>query len=193
MSIIGQLINAPIQGENLTVNSKNYAWHRPPKYSDFDSAFAYCVDEVIVNEARLTSGIALVMGGVSATAAISTVLLTMVKDGNISPDMSLLLAGPLFKVFSKTLDLAGVKYLSGFESVENTASFYEKLQSQDSSPLKKVPLPKEVTEETQDIAEKIEDSSNVPVGGLMGKQPTEETFVEMDIDSGTTNLLEQDS
>ena len=188
MAITGQFIKAPIQGENLTVNSKTYAWHRPPQYSNFDDAFRYFVDHAIGDKSRLESGMTLVVGGIPATSAISSLLINMVKDGRISPDMSLLLAGPAYKVFTRMLDVAGVEYLSGFESPKENAEFYRKLEEQGSLPSKKIPLPKEVEKEAQEVAEEV---SNIPVGGLMGAR-SDEDVVEMDIDSEPTNLIEKE-
>lgn len=189
MAITGKMIRGPIQGENLTVNSKNYAWHRPPQYPNFDEAFRYFIDTTISNTERFQNGMTLVVGGVPATSAISSLLINMVKEGRISPDMSLLLAGPAYKVFTRMLDLAGVEYLTGFESTKDTAEFYNKLEEQGSLPSKKIPLPKEVEEEAQEIAEEV---SDIPVGGLMGAK-TDEDIVEMDLESSPTNLIEEDT
>lgn len=191
MAITGQMIKAPIQGENLTVNSKNYAWHRPPQYPEFDRAFEYFVDDAIANERRLTAGMTLVMGGVPATAAVSSLLITMVKDGRISPDMSLLLAGPAFKVFTRMLDLAGVDYLSGFETTQETADFYRKMEEEGvTSPSK--PLPKEIQKEAQELAEQVDEALDIPSGGLMGAKPKDEELVDMDLSPEPTNLIEQE-
>ena len=188
MAITGQMIKGPIQGENLTVNSKKYAWHRPPQYPNFDGAFRYFVDSTIGDTSRLQSGMALVVGGVPATSAISNVLINMVKNGRISPDMSLRLAGPAYKVFTRMLDTAGVSYLTGFESAKDTAEFYRKLEEQGPLPSKEVPLPKEVEKEAQEISEEV---SDIPVGGLMGAR-SDEDVVEMDLESSPTNLIEED-
>jgi hypothetical protein len=189
MAITGQMIKGPIQGENLTVNSKNYAWHRPPQYSNFDDAFRHFVDTAISDTERFQSGMTLAVGGVPATTAISSLLITMVNDGRISPDMSLLLAGPAYKVFTRMLDIAGVEYLNGFESPKDTAEFYRMLKEQGSLPSKKIPLPKEVEKETQEISEEV---SDIPVGGLMGARSDEDT-VEMDLESTPTNLIEEEA
>lgn len=186
MALIDKFLRGPIQGENLTNESRNYPWHRPPQYPDFDSAFKYFVDEVIANERKLKSGMTLVMGGVPATTAVTTQLLNMVSTGRISPDVSLILAGPAYKVFTRMLDLAGIDYLTGFESPEDTAMFYKKLQEEGTPPSKEAPLPKEVTEEAIKAAEEVQ----LPKGGLMGApSDEEEEIVEMDIEAEPTNLI----
>jgi len=182
-----QMLNAPIQGANLTANSKNYAWHRPPQYPDFDDAFRFFVDEYIGNTTKLQRGMTLVMAGIPATTAISTALIAMVRAGRISPDMSLLLAGPAYKVFSKMLDASNVEYLSGFESPQETLEFYAKMQGQESPSLQKAPLPKKVEKKAEELSEALPD---VPKGGLMGAKPEEDT-VEIDLESAPTNLIEE--
>jgi len=182
-----KMLNAPIQGANLTANSKNYAWHRPPQFPDFDQAFRFFVDKFIGNPKRLQKGMTLVMAGIPATTAVSTALISMVRQGQISPDMSLLLAGPAYKVFSRMLDISNVEYLSGFENPQETLEFYAKLQGQESPSLQKAPLPKKVEEKAEELSEALPD---VPKGGLMGA-PSDEDVVEMDLDSGSTNLIEE--
>ena len=186
MALIDKFLRGPIQGENLTTDTRNYPWHRPPQYPDFDSAFKYYVDEVIANERKLKSGMTLVMGGVPATTAITTQILNMVSTGRISPDVALILAGPAYKVFTRMLDLAGIDYLTGFESPEDTAMFYKKLQEEGTPPSKEAPLPKEAQEEAIKAAEQVQ----LPKGGLMGApSDEEEEIVEMDIEAEPTNLV----
>ena len=181
------MLNAPIQGANLTVNSKNYAWHRPPQYPEFDQAFSAFVDTYIATPQVLQSGMTLIMAGIPATTAVSTSLINMVRKGKISPDMALLLAGPAYKVFSRMLDVSGVDYLTGFESPQETIEFYAKLADQESPSLKKAPLPKKVEKEAKELSEALPD---VPKGGLMGAKMDEET-VELDLESEPTNLIEE--
>lgn len=188
MALTNQLLGAPIQGANLVKDSRNYAWRNPPQYTTFDDAFAYFIDDYVGSRRRLQSGMTLVMGGVPATAAISVAIINMVKEGMISPDVSLLLAGPAYKVFTRILDNAGIKYLSGFESPEETAEFYKKLQEQDSLP-SKAPLPKEVEAQAEKIVEEVD----LPKGGLMGAPSEKEAEDTVDIEVEATNLLEDNT
>ena len=186
MALTEKFLSGPIQGENLTVDTRNYPWHRPPQHPEFDSAFKYFVDEVIASEKKMQAGLFLAMGGVPATTAITTQLLDMVRTGRISPDMSLLLAGPAYKVFTRMLDTAGISYLTGFENPEDTAMFYKKLQEEGTPPSKEAPLPKEVKEEAIKAAEEV----RLPKGGLMGApSDDDEEIVEMDLEAEPTNLV----
>ena len=169
-----QLFNAPIPGENLTRNSKNYPWHRPAQYPDFDDAFEYLVDEVISNSDKMASAILLTSNGMSALAVVQTVLVTQVGKGAISPDMSLLIAGPFYKTFVRMLDAMGVEYLSGFDTTEEIVAYAEKMKTGDI--LEKAKKQVKLTEEQEQEMERIteEAKEEIPVGGLMGA-PMEES------------------
>jgi len=194
MSLAQQLMKAPIQGENLTKNTLQYSWHRPPQFPKYDDAFRHYIDSVIANEEVLSGGFSLVMSGMPATTAISSLLVKMVGDGKISPDMSLLLAGPAYKVFTRMLDYADIEYLTGFESTKETTEFFKKIKTTTPptpSDEDQRPLPKDVIEESQDVAEKV----NMPTGGLMGAVPEDAEEPQMSMDLGApepTNLIEEE-
>jgi len=194
MSLAQQLMKAPIQGENLTKNTLQYSWHRPPQFPKYDDAFRHYIDSVIANEEALSGGFSLVMSGMPATTAISSLLVKMVGDGKISPDMSLLLAGPAYKVFTRMLDYADIEYLTGFESTKETTEFFKKIKTTTPptpSDEDQRPLPKDVIEESQDVAEKV----NMPTGGLMGAVPEDAEEPQMSMDLGApepTNLIEEE-
>lgn len=194
MSLAQQLMKAPIQGENLTKNTLQYSWHRPPQFPKYDDAFRHYIDSIIANEEALSGGFSLVMSGMPATTAISSLLVKMVGDGKISPDMSLLLAGPAYKVFTRMLDYADIEYLTGFESTKETTEFFKKIKTTTPptpSDEDQRPLPKDVIEESQDVAEKV----NMPTGGLMGAVPEDAEEPQMSMDLGAsepTNLIEEE-
>lgn len=194
MSLAQQLMKAPIQGENLTKNTLQYSWHRPPQFPKYDDAFRHYIDSVIANEEALSGGFSLVMSGMPATTAVSSLLVKMVGDGKISPDMSLLLAGPAYKVFTRMLDYADIEYLTGFESTKETTEFFKKIKTTTPptpSDEDQRPLPKDVIEESQNVAEKVD----IPTGGLMGAVPEDAKEPQMSMDLGAsepTNLIEEE-
>ena len=109
-----RLFNAPIPGENLTSNSKNYPWHRPAQYTDFDDAFEHLIDDVLADEQKIASAIVMTSNGMSVLSLVQAIMIGKVGSGVISPDMSLLVAGPFYKVFVRLLDAMGIEYLSGY-------------------------------------------------------------------------------
>lgn len=194
MSLAQQLMKAPIQGENLTKNTLQYSWHRPPQFPKYDDAFRHYIDSVIANEEALSGGFSLVMSGMPATTVVSSLLVKMVGDGKISPDMSLLLAGPAYKVFTRMLVYADIEYLTGFESTKETTEFFKKIKTTTPptpSDEDQRPLPKDVIEESQNVAEKVD----IPTGGLMGAVPEDAKESQMSMDLGAsepTNLIEEE-
>lgn len=194
MSLAQQLMKAPIQGENLTKNTLQYSWHRPPQFPKYDDAFRHYIDSVIANEEALSGGFSLVMSGMPATTVVSSLLVKMVGDGKISPDMSLLLAGPAYKVFTRMLVYADIEYLTGFESTKETTEFFKKIKTTTPptpSDEDQRPLPKDVIEESQNVAEKVD----IPTGGLMGAVPEDAKEPQMSMDLGAsepTNLIEEE-
>jgi len=170
-----KLLKAPIPGENLTVNGKNYAWHRPPQFPEFDDAFEFIIDDSLANQQKLGAAMLMLSNGISALAVVQTLMISKVGQGKISPDMSLLLVGPVYKTFTRMMDAAGVEYLSGFDTPEEIRVYAEKLQSGEflsKSAKKPVKLTKKQEEEMERITE--EALEEMPVGGLMGAPASQE-------------------
>ena len=169
-----KLLKAPIPGENLTVNGKNYAWHRPPQFTEFDDAFEFIIDDSLANQQKLGAAMTLLSNGISALAVVQALMISKVGQGKISPDMSLLLVGPVYKTFTRMMDAAGVEYLSGFDTTEELQAYAEKLKSKDflAKSTKAIKLTEEQEAEMERITE--EAMEEIPVGGLMGAQVGEE-------------------
>lgn len=186
-----KLFNSAIPGENLTANTKNYAWHRPPQYPDFDDAYEYVLDEVIGNKDRLVSGITIARSGVSAVAITQSLMIGLVSQGKISPDMSILLAGPVYKTLTKLFDTFGVDYMSGFESIEELREYAKRLESGGVLETKKAKkLTKAQQEEMEAITEEAKETVEIPTGGLMGKMDESEKIdIPVEMDTGTTGLV----
>jgi len=182
-----RFLKAPIPGENLTQDTRGYAWHRPPQYPDFDDAFEYFIDTVLGEKDRLLAGITLVSSGVSAMSALNTVLLNMVGAGKITPDMSLMIAGPAYKVFTSALDDMGIEYLTGFDSPDDMKAFLSKEPSQRTK--KSIQLTAEQEEQFDKMQEELEDV-RMPVGGLMGAPSDEEQPIDIPREQTGRALIE---
>lgn len=170
---VNKMFNAPIPGENLTSNTKNYPWHKPPQYSDFDDAFEYLADDIFADKEKMASIITLVSSGISAVALVQMLLINKVSTGRISPDMSLLIAGPFYKVLVRLLDAMGVEYMTGFDTTEELKAYAEKLKG-GGILLKSKKAPKLTDKQMKEMEEITEEvMEEIPVGGLMGA-PTEE-------------------
>lgn len=188
-----KLFNVPIPGENLTVNSKNYAWHRPPQFPEFDDAFEFFIDEFFGNGDRINSAAIMASFGISAVGITQTLMVNAVGGGKISPDMSLLLAGPVYTTLTKTFDRLGVDYLSGFDTREELEEFSRTMKSPSSKPkTKSSALSKAQEKEMEEMSKDVK--SDIPTGGLMGAKDENEKPIEIPMeDMGTGLVLEKDT
>lgn len=186
-----KFLSAPIPGENLTQDTRKYAWHRPPQFPEFDDAFEFFIDDFMANEERVTAGITVLRTGIPATSLISTLLTHMVSEGRISPDMSIVLAGPIYKVFTKTMDAMGVSYLSGFDTVEEMEMFLQEQDEMGTKPKKTKKLTKEQEDEIEALEEELkEQEGQIPVGGLMGASAQEEELLDIPAEQTGRSLVE---
>lgn len=182
-----KLFNAPIPGENLTVASKNWAWHKPPQYANFDDAFEYFLEDVLVDTERLNAARAMARNGFSALSLVQNLMIQSVAKGRITPDMTLLLAGPIYKTLTRMFDQLGETYLTGYESPEELEAYVEYMQSGKSKKPKKAKLSKAQEKEMQKITEEV--SAEIPKGGLMGAP--NDTAIEIPMDKSSGSLVEK--
>jgi hypothetical protein len=171
-----RFLKAPIPGENLTQDTRGYAWHRPPQFPDFDDALEYFIDTVLGDKERLLAGITLIGSGVSAMSALNTVLLNMVGAGKITPDMSLMIAGPAYKIFTNALDAMGIEYLTGFDTPDEMKALLSKDPSERTK--ESTPLTAEQEAQFEKMQEELEDV-RMPVGGLMGAPAEDEQPIDI--------------
>lgn len=166
---LDKLFNAPIPGANLTKNQKNYPWRRPPQFPDFDDAFEYFVDDTFSDKEKLGAMFMMADAKMSLVSMIQTLLVASVGNGKITPDMAILLAGPLYKVASKLMDISGVRYLTGFEDAAGIRAFLEEVGDTDflaAPKAKAVTLTKAQEAEFEAMVEEVK--AELPTGGLMG-------------------------
>lgn len=185
-----RFLKAPIPGENLTADTRGYPWHRPPQITDFDDAFEHVVDTVLMDDRRLAAGMTAVSNGITAVAAVEMLLTRMVGKGVVSPDMTLLLAGPVYKTFTRLLDAAGVPYLTGFDTQEEMRAYIKKM---DAAPAMEAPsLPKLTKAQRQEMEEITEEAkAEIPTGGLMGAPSAEESVeIPMEEETAGAGLIE---
>lgn len=87
-----QVNNGPIPGENYTSDTKNYPWHRPPKFTDLDEAIEYSFKHLMANPQGLLTLMEL---GMPIVVLTELFLLNQMGKGMWTPDYMLLLAGPV--------------------------------------------------------------------------------------------------
>jgi hypothetical protein len=183
-----KFIKAPIPGENLTKEAKRYPWHKPPQIVEFDDAFEHIVDNFILDTKAIASSMTIVKNGIPANVVVQSILINTAAKGMFTPDMALLLAGPVYKVFTRTLDAMGTKYLTGFDSQKEVRKFVERMGNPEAQVSEAPKITKSQMKEMEAITEEVK--AEIPTGGLMGAS-TEEEPVEVPMDEGEGSGLIQ--
>lgn len=112
-----ELFKAPIPGQSLTDEPKNYPWENPPEITDPEEAMAMHMSkfndpEVIDNMLDLLDI------GFPVRAMAESILTTSVAAGWHSVDVSLIIAPFMHEHIISIAKEAGVDYVEGFEDDE---------------------------------------------------------------------------
>ena len=157
-------VDAPIPGANMTADTRNYPWHRPPEYTDYDEAVQYLIGKVSEPDQH-DLVMSLVELKLDVTSAVTAMLLQAVSKGKIAIDLAILVAGPV------------VRYI---DIMAKDAGLSPKLIVEDRKP-KITPTALKLSMgimDADDMAEMPpqapETAAERPTGGLMGA-PTEQS------------------
>ena len=120
-----ELLKAPIPGQSLTDEPKNYAWENPPEITDPEEAIAMHMSkfndpEVIDNMLDLLDV------GFPVRAMAESILTASVAAGWHSIDVSLIVAPFIHEHIISMANEAGVSYVEGFEKDEEAAQEKER-------------------------------------------------------------------
>ena len=120
-----ELLKAPIPGQSLTDEPKNYAWENPPEITDPEEAIAMHMSkfndpEVIDNMLDLLDV------GFPVRAMAESILTASVAAGWHSIDVSLIVAPFMYEHIISMANEAGVSYVEGFEKDEEAAQEKER-------------------------------------------------------------------
>lgn len=86
--------NGPIPGENLTADTRNYPWHRPPEITDFNEGVSYLIEKLDEErEAQLLHS--LLQLEIPVAIITSNLLMRNIARGKIPIDLAILMAGPV--------------------------------------------------------------------------------------------------
>jgi hypothetical protein len=109
-----QMFDAPIAGENLTSDPKNYPWHRPPDLVEYDDVVDYMIGKIM--EPKTLNGLmTFVDSGFTITSLISYAMLSNIGRGKFQIDVAILAAGPLARLLQILAEDAGLDYVMGVE------------------------------------------------------------------------------
>ena len=120
-----ELLKAPIPGQSLTDEPKNYPWENPPEITDPEEAIAMHMSkfndpEVIDNMLDLLDV------GFPVRAMAESILTASVGAGWHSIDVSLIVAPFIHEHIISMANEAGISYVEGFEKDEEAAQEKER-------------------------------------------------------------------
>lgn len=118
------LLNAPIPGQSLTDEPKNYPWERPPEITDPRQAVKFHLEGINRPES-LDNIVELMQMGLPVRALAKTALTTAQMEGIHSPDVSLIIKDAIYEELITIAEEAGVDYVSGDEPDEAEAKLKE--------------------------------------------------------------------
>lgn len=127
----GRIINnGPIPGENLTSDSRNYPWHRPPEIVDVNEAIELMIKKITAPKASNAILTFLEMGLTVATLT-STLVTKGISSGKWTPDMAILISGPTARIIELMAKKAGIEFRMGIEEDNEivTATFLKSARS----------------------------------------------------------------
>lgn len=86
--------SGPIPGENFTSDTKNYPWHRPPEYTDMDSAIEASFKKLTEDD-NSVGVLTMLEYGISVAEVTDMFVTAGIGAGKWTPDFAILLAGPV--------------------------------------------------------------------------------------------------
>ena len=110
-------LNAPIPGQSLTDEPRNYPWERPPEIVDPRQAVKYHI-EGLNNPESLDNIVELMQLGIPVSVLAKTAMTTAQMEGIHSIDVSLIIRDTIKEELITIAEEAGVDYLMGDEPDE---------------------------------------------------------------------------
>ena len=114
---MADVFSAPIPGQSLTNEPKNFPWERPPEIVDPRKAIKFHIDGINKPEA-LDNIIEMLQIGVPLNALAETALTTAQMEGIHSVDVSLIIKDVIKEEFISIAEEAGIDYVTGDEPSE---------------------------------------------------------------------------
>ena len=106
------MFNAPIPGQSLTSEPKNYPWENPPRMVDPEEALLFHLEKL--EDKKAVESIAGLMAlGVDILDLTEGILRAGVADGQHSIDVSLIIAPVIHEYIKGIGDAAGIDYKEG--------------------------------------------------------------------------------
>lgn len=111
---MADVFSAPIPGQSLTDEPKNYPWERPAEITDPREAIKFHIDGINRPEA-LDNIIEMLQLGIPVNALSKTALTTAQMEGIHSVDVSLIIGDVIKEELISIAEEAGIDYVTGDE------------------------------------------------------------------------------
>lgn len=111
------MFNAPIPGQSLTSEPKNYAWERPPQYDLPEEALMFHLEK-LDEPKKIEAVVTLLSLGLDIKTLTEGILRNGVAEGRHSIDVSLLIAPVVHEFILGVAKSAGVDYDEGLDKGE---------------------------------------------------------------------------
>ena len=111
------MFSAPIPGQSLTSEPKNYAWENPPRMVSPEEALLWHLEK-LRKPKSMEAAAGMMALGIDILTLTEGVLRAAVAEGEHSIDVSLIIAPVIHEYIKGIGDAAGVDYKEGFEDDE---------------------------------------------------------------------------
>jgi hypothetical protein len=108
------MFSAPIPGQSLTSEPRNYAWENPPEYAAPEDALIWHIRR-LEEPKKIKSMLGLLELGLDVVTMTEGLLRGAVADGRHSVDVSMIIAPVIHEYIVGTADAAGVEYSEGLD------------------------------------------------------------------------------
>tara|TARA_S200002703_G_scaffold42396_1_gene36762 strand:+ start:84 stop:605 length:522 start_codon:yes stop_codon:yes gene_type:complete len=109
------MFNAPIPGQSLTAEPKNYAWENPPQFSTPEESLIFHLERLQEPE-RTKSVLGLIDLGLDIKTMTEGILRGAVANGRHSIDVSMIIGPIIHEYIVGTAEAAGLEYDEGLET-----------------------------------------------------------------------------
>ena len=106
------MFNAPIPGQSLTTEPKNYPWENPPEYANPEDALMWHMDR-LDNPETTKACMGLLELGLDVVTLTEGILRGAVSEGIHTIDTSLIIGPVIHEYLTGTADAAGIEYKEG--------------------------------------------------------------------------------
>lgn len=155
----------PIPGQSLTREPGSAPWEQPPRYTDPEEAIVQLLD-TLTEEKQALHICAMLDAGIPVSTIVHSLLLQGFTQGYWSPDLAIIISGPLAAIITKIGMMAGVEDIKSGEKEDNSATEFAQLRLLKNAGKTDI-TPEAAVEAVEEVKEEVE-QNKFPTTGLMG-------------------------